>query len=250
MRKFAIFCLASSLAHGAPALRRPDMSAEEFWQQPEVNARIDIATFDRPLMATAIFHEANRVRGELGLPLFRHMPKLDDAADLEAGMGRVYQPPSHTNPFPMIGTPLERVKFVGLVPQLVAENIALLSIYDIDPNLGVGVVAYEGKKHFVNPDSEAELKPATYRGFAAEVVKAWMESPGHRMVLINPALLYLGCSVQPSVSVLGVDNLFCVQVFFTPGKKVSDHQREKPGLGEAESRPFDRRLHGAAQTER
>jgi uncharacterized protein YkwD len=43
-----------------------------------------------------------------------------------------------------------------------------------------------------------------------------MESPGHRANLVKPTLLYLGCGVQPTVSLQGVDNLFCVQVFFTP----------------------------------
>ena len=45
-----------------------------------------------------------------------------------------------------------------------------------------------------------------------------MESPGHRANIVNPSLAYLGCSVQPSVSLIGVDQLFCVQVFFTPAK--------------------------------
>ena len=43
-----------------------------------------------------------------------------------------------------------------------------------------------------------------------------MESPGHRANLVSPALRYLGCAVQPTVTFTGVDSLFCVQVFFTP----------------------------------
>lgn len=179
------------------------------------DAVIDPAKFDRGLLALMIFHETNRVRRELGLAPFRWLPKLNEAADLEAGVGRVYQPPSHTNPFPMIGTPMERVKFAGLDPGYVAENIALLTIYDVPPRVGAGVVVRDGRKQFVNPNTRKELRPATYRGFAASVVQAWMESPGHRMNIVNPLLVHLGCSVQPSVSLLGVDQLFCVQVFFT-----------------------------------
>jgi uncharacterized protein YkwD len=48
------------------------------------------------------------------------------------------------------------------------------------------------------------------------VVRAWMESPGHRANITDAALAYLGCSVQPTTSLSGVDQLFCVQVFFTP----------------------------------
>ncbi len=208
-------CLVALLTSGASA-RQAEEVATGFWAQPALDARIDVAAFDRRLMAAAIFHETNRVRQELGLRAFRPWPRLTEAADLEAAVGRVYQPPSHSNPFLSIGTPRERVRFVGISPGRVAENIALLSVFAIDSSLGVGVEMRAGQRHFVHPQTHADLQPATYRGFAEEVVKAWMNSPGHRENLANPALLYLGCSVQPTVSLMGVDNLFCVQVFFTP----------------------------------
>lgn len=211
-----IFLVAAAIAPGAPARRLAELPAADFWRQPAVDSRIDVAAFDRELMALAIFHETNRVREGLGLRPFRLLPKLDEAADLEAAIGKVYQPPSHTNPFPMIGTPLQRVKYVGLNPGLVAENIALLSIYDVPAATGVAVVVKERKRRFVNPKTHEELRPATYRGFAAAVALAWMQSPGHRANIVNPEFRHLGCSVQPTVSLLGVDQLFCVQVFFTP----------------------------------
>ena len=109
----------------APAAQWRDYPESKFWQQPEVSTRIDPANIDRDLLATAVFHESNRVRHQLGLKPFRRTPKVDEAADLEAGLGKVFHPPSHTNPFPMIGTPRRRVEFVGLTPGEVAENIAL-----------------------------------------------------------------------------------------------------------------------------
>lgn len=219
VRGFLIFCLGWMLTGCGTVARRaeaPPSPADDFAHQPALDERIEVASFDRKLMAQAIFHETNQVRRKLGLPAFRGLPRLDEAADLEAAVGKVYQPPSHTNPFPMIGTPFERVQYVGLNIEQVAENIALLSIYET--NAGVGVVVREAKRHFLHPETHAELQRATYRGFAREVVRNWMESPGHRANVVNPALAYLGCSVQPSVSLIGVDQLFCVQVFFTPAK--------------------------------
>lgn len=218
MLRFTIFCLAAVLARGATAPRQADGAAMEFWAQKELDARIEVSRFDRGLMAAAIFHETNRVREKLGLPAFRKIPKLDETADLEAAVGKFYQPPSHTNPFPAIGTPADRVSYVGLKAWKVAENIALLPVYEIEPEVGVGITTREGRKLLVHPRTHEELKPATYRGFAATVVQAWMNSPGHRANLVEPTLVYLGCSVQPSVSLMGVDHLFCVQVFFTPEK--------------------------------
>lgn len=181
-----------------------------------LDAQIDPGNFDRQRMAVAIFHETNRARRDLGLPPFRWLARLDEAAGLEAAVGKVYQPPSHTNPFPMIGTPLERVKYVGLDPQQVAENIALLTVYEVSPRVGAGFIMRGGRRIIVNPNTQEELRPSTYRQFAARAVQAWLDSPGHRENLVNPSLIYLGCSVQAGVSVLGIDQLFCVQVFFTP----------------------------------
>jgi uncharacterized protein YkwD len=214
--RWLIFFMVAVLAAGAAPSGPTGDPVAEFWRQPALDGPINHAGFDRALMARAIFHETNRIREKLGLRPFRTFPKLDEAADLEAGVGRVYQPPSHTNPFPMIGTPLERVKFVGLKPRQVAENIALIPIHDIGLNFGVGVTVREGRRQFVHPETQEELKPSTYRKFAATVVQGWMESPPHRANIVNPALRHLGCSVQPTVSLLGVEQLFCVQVFFTP----------------------------------
>ncbi|HEY0864130.1 MAG TPA: CAP domain-containing protein [Lacunisphaera sp.] len=220
VRGFLMFCLGWMLTGCGTVAPPADPSSpplpDDFARQPALDERIEAARFDRELMARAIFHETNQVRRKLGLPEFRRLPKLDEAADLEAAVGKVYQPPSHTNPFPMIGTPFERVQYVGLKIEQVAENIALLSIYETQA--GVGMVMREGKRHFLHPGTHAELQRATYRWFAREVVRNWMESPGHRANIVNPSLAYLGCSVQPSVSLTGMDQLFCVQVFFTPKK--------------------------------
>jgi uncharacterized protein YkwD len=215
IRQFIFFMAATLAAVEAPSGPTGDPAAD-FWRQPVLDGPINHAGFDRQLMARAIFHETNRIREQLGLRPFRVFPKLDEAADLEAAVGRVYQPPSHTNPFPMIGTPMERVKFVGLKPGQVAENIALLPIHDIGLNFSVGVTVREGRRQFVHSETHEELKPSTYRKFAATVVQGWMESPPHRANIVNPALHYLGCSAQPTTSLLGVEQLFCVQVFFSP----------------------------------
>ena len=214
--RFLFWLIGAVTLVAAPAPDRPRLPTADILRRPELDARIEAANFDRDLMATAIFDESNRVRRQLGLQTFLKEPRLDEAADLEAAVGRATQPPSHTNPFPKIGTPLQRVEYVGLKPREVAENIALLSIYDIDSDIGVGVTVRNGRRQFVHPETGENLKTATYRGLATKVVDAWMKSPGHRANLVNPNLLYLGCSVQPTLSIMHVDQLFCVQVFFTP----------------------------------
>lgn len=217
LRNGLLWLISTAVVAATPAPDRLRLSPQDFLQLPELDAMIAVDQFDRELLAEAIFHETNRVRGKFGLRPFRIFPKLDEVAALEASVGRVYQLPSHTNPFPLIGTPMERVKFVGLKPGQVAENIALLSIYDIEMNVGVGMTVREGRRQFVHPGTHEELRSATYRKVAVNVVRGWMNSPAHRANMVSPTLLYLGCSVQPTASMLGVEQLFCVQVFFTPG---------------------------------
>jgi len=105
VRSFLTLFLAWTLTGCSTPAPRADAppAADDFERQPALDERIEVTRFDRKLMAQAIFHETNRVRLELGLPVFRSLSKLDEAADREAAVGKVYQPPSHTNPFPMIG---------------------------------------------------------------------------------------------------------------------------------------------------
>ena len=187
-------------------------------RQSALDEVIDVNHLDRPLLAQAIFDETNRVRAGYGLRPFHHLPKLDEAAGLEATMGRVFQPPSHTNPFPVIGTPKARVEYVGLDAARVAENIAVQ--YAFAGN-AVTIVSHEGKRTLIDPGTNTPVRLATYREFAAKVLVLWMDSPGHRANLVDPDLQYLGCSAEAMVTISGVDQLFCVQVFFTPAGSAS-----------------------------
>lgn len=175
---------------------------------------LDVHALDQPLLARAIFAETNRVRVAAKLKAFKAEPKLDEAADTQAQMGSVFRPPSHTNPFPLIATPADRVKFAGLEPERVAENIALLSIY----NVPTGVNIYFSKQDPTLRDmrSGEPVRVHTYASFARAIVEAWMNSPGHRANILEPKLRYLGCAVRPAKSQENVDMIFGVQAFYTP----------------------------------
>jgi uncharacterized protein YkwD len=176
--------------------------------------RIDAAAFDAPRLARAVFAAANRVRAQAGLPAFRPAAALDQAAETQARIGAVFRPPSHTNPFPLVATPYDRVRQAGVDPRYVAENIALVPIYDAP--VGAGFFRLRGER-VVRLDRTGEpLRPHTYDGFAAAVVAAWMESPGHRAHLLDRKLRELGCSAVLTTSDSGIEMAFVVQVFCTP----------------------------------
>lgn len=172
---------------------------------------------DEARLARAIFEETNRVRAQLGLKPFGAEPKLDDAAGTQARLGSVFRPPSHTNPFPLIATPLDRVKFAGLDPEYVAENIARIPIYDLPR--GTGVYHLKNDPTLRETSTGRPARVHTYESFARAVVEAWMNSPGHRENIVSTKLHFLGCAVKASRSQDGIDMIFAVQAFYTPKAK-------------------------------
>lgn len=201
-----------------PALARPDyarMSPTDFAARPAVKQTIELADFDAALLAAAIFHETNRVRLQLGLREFRAWDKLDTAAETQASIGALLRPPSHTNPFPMIATPMDRVKFAGVDPKFVAENIAVIPVQFAPSDIMV-LALVNGKKEVRDGRTMEPLSNHTYASLAAAFVEAWMKSPGHRANIVEPKLRFLGCSAAATKSVEDVDMIYAVQVFCTP----------------------------------
>ncbi|HLP24858.1 MAG TPA: CAP domain-containing protein [Acidobacteriota bacterium] len=182
----------------------------------ELSDAIQPESLDERLIARAIFDETNRVRAQLGLKPLGAEPKLDDAADTQARVGAVFRPPSHTNPFPLIATPLDRVKFAGLEPERVAENIAQISIYDVPS--GGSIYYLKNDRTLRDARNGQPVRTHTYESFAREIVQAWMNSPGHRENIVSTKLRYLGCAAKMSRSQDDIPMLFAVQAFYTPKK--------------------------------
>lgn len=210
----SLVCAALSPAKDLMAL-----NAREFATQPGLATRLTAAALDRELLAAAIFHETDQVRQRFNLPPFKFLAQLNDAADVQASVGGAVRPPSHTNPFLLIATPVDRVKYAGLDPLYVAENIALIPLLAVSPGHGVGLKRRDGEAGFIDLASGERLNPHTYAEFAAAVVQAWMDSPGHRANILSPRVRYLGCSAQATRGDHGMDMIFSVQVFYTPHRR-------------------------------
>lgn len=194
------------------------MKPEEFAALPAVQARVDLADFDPELMAVAIFHATNRVREQLGLTPFVHLPALDRAADQKASIGILQGQLTHENPLPLTATPADRVRAAGVDYRAVAENIAQQSLFDLPPGVTeVGVRRRGGRNEFYRVDTKQPVQLQTYATFADNVVRAWMNSPGHRANLVNPEFSALGCAARPMRSpVSRQEQLYAVQVFCAP----------------------------------
>lgn len=188
---------------------------EQFFRRAELNARIDLAVFDRSLLSAAIFHETNRQRRQLGLPLFRPLPQAVEAADLQANWNSVAARADHKNPIPGLESVMDRVRHTGLYPAKVAENLAMTPLYDVGDSTEIGIRHDGVRTIYVSPVTGEPLSVHTYASFATSVVLRWMNSPGHRANIVDPAHQYIGCSVRPTKGVSGADLLCSAQVFVT-----------------------------------
>lgn len=220
-RKRGPYLLVLMLGLGMSAQAAVDwmaFSSAEFAVRAEPQRRIEAERFDEALMRAAIFHATNRVRREHGLPVFTHLPQLDVAADLKAAAGVLQPELRHENPLPVTALPADRVEASGLKYRRVAENLARLTIYDVPAgSTEIGVRQHGGTTEFFDPKTKQPVREATYAGFAASVVAAWMKSPGHRANILNRELTSLGVAARFCFSPIGHQpQVYAVQVFFTP----------------------------------
>jgi uncharacterized protein YkwD len=213
-----ILSILFMLAGHASAADWQAMKPADFAALPAVQARVDFADFNEDLMAAAIFHATNRVRVQLGLTPFAHLPALDRAAAQKASIGILQGQLTHENPLPLTATPADRVRAAGVDYRAVAENIAQQSLLDLPPGVTeVGVRQRGGHNEFYRVDTKQPVTLQSYAAFADNVVRAWMNSPGHRANLVNPEFTALGCAARPMRSpVARHEQVYAVQVFCTP----------------------------------
>ena len=165
--------------------------------------------FDHELLARAIFEESNRVRAAHGLPALARTPALDAAADEQASYLVLAMKAQHSNPFPGAHTVRERVERAGLQGGLVAENA-----------LWIPVLRPAGSPN----------RYYTYSEYAAFLLAGWMNSPGHRANLLNPAFKLTGCASRFGHAVMAADQrVYATQVFFTASYEAEGPPAGAPG---------------------
>jgi uncharacterized protein YkwD len=157
---------------------------------------IPLGNFDPALLARAIFRETNRVRAAHGVASLAPLASLDTAADQQATYMALALRAQHDNPIPFEHDVLDRVTHLGLHPTHVAENAIMMPAQ--------------------RPPGEP-IRDYTYTEMAARLVEGWMNSPGHRVNLLDPRVTHLGCAARLAHGIgQGDQRIFAVQVFFLP----------------------------------
>jgi uncharacterized protein YkwD len=201
-RRFALIALLAGFSAGCSQVDPVGEKAD-----PADRVMI-LGDFDHALLARAIFDESNRVRAVRGAPPLAHDPALDAAADEQAAHMALVLRAEHENPVPGELDVTERVARSGQSGALVAENVLMMPAR--------------------RPAGAAD-RDFTYASYAASLVDAWMNSPGHRANLLNPDFGFLGCAAELAHGVRpGDQRVFAVQVFLAPFPEKPEPQDLRP----------------------
>ncbi len=184
-----------------------------FVQYAPAQQEIDFERVDYPLLCAAIFYATNYYRYTHGVGRLRYHPALKEAAfhhskDMaELGFFSHYSIVEGKARF-TDRYRLANVPYTGAA----AENIASSFGYRLKSGASYteinGVLCYA--------DSRKPLRRHSYISFANEVLKQWMNSPGHRENILNPAYQFLGCGAYLTESDFSI--------FDTPFYKIKSTQ--------------------------
>lgn len=215
----AILLAATAALAGGENLTAPAVATGR------LDARLEWGAFDRRLAADAIFAETNRVRRLLGLPEFEPSAAADQAAEIQASTNAMLGRIAHDNPLAGLATALDRAERAGIRAESVGENLALSSVLNWRGTSPAYRDEPGGTRRIVDLNTGGDIPNHTYASFAEDVVRQWMESPGHRANIVNPHFTQLGCAVWPTRGASRAELLVSAQLFVRP---LRVRQRPKP----------------------
>src|SRR5688572_4346231 len=242
---FIIFCVATTEATNAAPTSQPffgssapattqldyfSMSPEDFARVPAANETINFDAPNHALLGAGILHETNRWRAKEGLKPLLHHPQVDEAAMIHVRDMVAKNYLAHEEKGTETPHPIDRVRAAGLSPMLVAENIATASGIQYESGRPVFPLRQWKREGLSYKENGPAIPAHTYRTFAAQVVKQWIDSPTHRASIMLPDARFMGSACLPanpkSQKEEAFHKFFCAQVFFTPSRFARDGSQD------------------------
>ncbi|NVJ85512.1 MAG: CAP domain-containing protein [Algoriphagus sp.] len=171
-------------------------SKEEFFKLKSISKTLDLTDINYPLLHASIFFVTNRQRILHGLEPLEYSLKIEMLAAGHAYDMATYGFYSHQSKIRNKRKLRDRFQIVGLNPTLIAENISNTSGLDYEYGRMVNPPQQPGLFTYANTPRIEPVPLHTYLSYAEEIVKLWMESPGHRQNILNPAFKKMGCGSQ------------------------------------------------------
>lgn len=193
--KFLQIALITLVSIKIQAQNYYQQSWRDFSKSVAANEVINPQSPNYQLLNAAIFHATNEAREQNRLPIFKYHEALERSSDAHAVYTVKIGTLSHTGQ--NNSSPHERIMkqsndFMGF-----AENIADFPLLD-SPSSFCLERKSNGDYRYFDCKTRQDYQPYTYWKYAKTVVNGWMNSPGHRMNILDAKLQFLGCAVRLS----------------------------------------------------
>ena len=165
-----------------------------FRSDPQFSRTIDPDNLDNGLLNAAVFFVTNEERGKLGLPPLKHAIELETAAWHHSKRMAEKNFFSHFDRDPARKDPNKRGALAGISNPIIAENIATAHGIKIKPGSPVYPLNVS-RGEFSETHGGPPIPYHSYLSFAEEIVKQWMNSPGHRANILSRNGVELGCGI-------------------------------------------------------
>ena len=179
---------------------------------PAFGTRIPAGSLDAALLDRAVLFHSNRARCRLGLrplgpdPLLRTTATGHSADMVRLGFF------GHASPVPGRATMGQRLRASGVRYRAAAENLATAKRLEIGDGQPVYPLGTDRCAYSLTPRGR-RVPVRTYDSLARNLVTRWLESPGHRRNLLNPAYTRHGASgvIDPTGRIC--DTISATQLF-------------------------------------
>lgn len=162
-----------------------------FNQLQIIHEKLDPSDIDYSLLHAAVFYVTNEYRVQNQLKPFQYATKMELVAAGHAADMVKYNFYGHQSKIRNKRKLRDRFQIQGLNPVMIGENIS--STAALQYEYGRKVERPQSPGVFVYQTSKSEIVPMhSYISYAREIVRLWMESPGHRANILNPSFTYLG----------------------------------------------------------
>ncbi|WP_297334987.1 CAP domain-containing protein [Algoriphagus sp.] len=190
---------------------------EDFFHQNQVLQYINYRDIDYGLLHAALFYATNEQRSKHGLSPLKYSFRIEQLAASHASDMVTYNFYGHFSTIRNKRLLRDRFQIVGLNPSQIAENISSTAGLDYDYGRPVGPPLSPGDFYYRNSSQTEPVQRHTYASYAREVVKLWMDSPGHRANILSPTFHYMGagCAVYPEKNLFNMPYFINVQCFST-----------------------------------
>lgn len=192
-----LLSLLAALALGsgcAPTIHPAETTEALVQENPSLEQELPFGRVNEALMAQAIHLATNRARAASGLPPVTHHAKLDAAARIHARNMVARGFFDHIDPgSARTRSPQERARLAGIANPVLSENIAIT--IGLQYTSGERVYMRGGPGKFSRTPDGPLIPRHTYASFAADVVKQWMDSPGHRRNILDDKAVAHGAAV-------------------------------------------------------